>query len=77
MIACWKGIIEEINFWGSIMPLVNNENIDLEIPSFRSSKWPQKFKTAKNSKLPKLPDNCFELVGKGGWPLISTWIKIS
>jgi hypothetical protein len=31
-------------------------------------------KTAKNSKLPKLPENCFEPVGKGGWPLISTWI---
>jgi hypothetical protein len=35
---------------------------------------PQKLKTAKNSKLPKLPENCFEPVGKGGWPLISTWI---
>jgi hypothetical protein len=34
-------------------------------------------KTAKNSKLPKLPDNYFELVGKGGWPSISTWIRIS
>jgi hypothetical protein len=33
-------------------------------------------KTAKNSKLPKLSENCFEPVGKGGWPLISTWIKI-
>ena len=32
-------------------------------------------KTAKTSKLPKLPKNCFELVGKGGWPLISTWIN--
>jgi hypothetical protein len=32
-------------------------------------------KTAKNSKLPKLPENCFEPVGKGGWPLISTWIR--
>jgi hypothetical protein len=31
-------------------------------------------KTAKNSKLPKLLENCFERVGKGGWPLISTWI---
>jgi len=31
-------------------------------------------KTAKNSKLPKLPENYFEPVGKGGWPLISTWI---
>jgi hypothetical protein len=32
-------------------------------------------KTAKNSKLPKLPENCFEPVGKGGWPPISTWIN--
>jgi hypothetical protein len=31
-------------------------------------------KTAKNSKLPKLSENCFEPVGKGGWPPISTWI---
>jgi hypothetical protein len=31
-----------------------------------------KVKTAKNSKL---PENCFELVEKGGWPLISTWIN--
>jgi hypothetical protein len=44
-------------------------------PSFRPSKWPRKFKTAKNSKLPKLSENCFELVGKGGWPPISTWIN--
>jgi hypothetical protein len=33
-----------------------------------------KVKTAKNSKLPKLPKKCFELVGKGGWPPISTCI---
>jgi hypothetical protein len=32
-------------------------------------------KTAKNSKLPKLSENCFEPVGKGGWPPISTWIN--
>jgi hypothetical protein len=32
-------------------------------------------KTAKNSKLPKLPERCFEPVGKGGWPPISIWIK--
>jgi hypothetical protein len=31
-------------------------------------------KTAKNSKLPKLPEKCFEPVGKSGWPLISIWI---
>jgi hypothetical protein len=32
-------------------------------------------KTAKNSKLPKLSENCFEPVGRDGWPLISTWIN--
>jgi hypothetical protein len=31
-------------------------------------------KPAKNSKLPKLPENYFEPVGKGGCPPISTWI---
>jgi hypothetical protein len=35
-----------------------------------------KVKTAKNSKLPKLSENCFEPVGKGGWPPISIWINI-
>jgi hypothetical protein len=33
-----------------------------------------KVKTAKNSKLPKMSENCFEPVGKGGWPPISIWI---
>jgi hypothetical protein len=74
MIARWKGIIEEIHFGGSIMPLDIIENLDLEKPSFSPSKWPRKLKTAKNSKLPKLLENCFEPVGKGGWPPISTWI---
>jgi len=32
-------------------------------------------KTAKNSKWPKLLENSFEPVGKGGWPPISIWIK--
>jgi hypothetical protein len=32
----------------------------------------RKLKTAKNSKL---PENYFETIGKGGWPLISTWIN--
>jgi hypothetical protein len=32
-------------------------------------------KTAKNSKLSKLSENYFELVGKGGWPPISIWIN--
>jgi hypothetical protein len=74
VIARWKGIIEEIHFGGSIMPLAIIENLDLKKPSFRPSKWPRKLKPAKNSKLPKLPENCFEPVGKGGWPPISTWI---
>jgi hypothetical protein len=74
VIARWKGIIEEIHFGGSIMPLAIIENLNLKKPSFRPSKWPRKLKPAKNSKLPKLPENCFEPVGKGGWPPISTWI---
>jgi hypothetical protein len=36
---------------------------------------PSKLKTAKNSKLPKLPETCFGPVGEGGWPPISTWIN--
>jgi hypothetical protein len=75
VIARWKGIVEEIHFGGSIMPLAIIENLDLKKPSFRPSKWPRKLKPAKNSKLPKLPENCFEPVGKGGWPPISTWIN--
>jgi hypothetical protein len=75
MIARWKGIIKEIHFGGSIMPLDIIEKIYPKKPSFRPSKWPRKVKTAKNSKLPKLPENCFEPVGKGGWPPISTWIN--
>jgi hypothetical protein len=51
------------------------ENLDLEKPSFGPSKWPRKLKPAKNSKLPKWPENCFEPFGNGGWPPISTWIN--
>jgi hypothetical protein len=47
MIARWKGIIEEIHFGGSIMPLAIIENIDPEKPSFRPSKWPRKLKLLK------------------------------
>jgi hypothetical protein len=47
------------------------ERLDPKKDSFR----PQKSKTTKNSKLPKLSENYFEPVGKGGWPPISTWIK--
>jgi len=54
------------------MPLDIIENLDLEKPSFGPSKWSRKLKTAKNSKLPKLPEHCFELVKKGRWPSIYT-----
>jgi hypothetical protein len=47
VIARWKGIIEEIHFGGSIMPLDIIEEIDTEKPSFRPSKWPQKLKLLK------------------------------
>jgi hypothetical protein len=76
VIARWKGIVEEIHFGGSIMSLAIIENLDLEKPSFGPSKWPRKLKPAKNSKLPKWTENCFEPFGNGGWPLISTWIII-
>jgi hypothetical protein len=76
MIARWKGIIKDIHFGGSIIPSSIIENLDPEKPSFRPSKWPSKVNIAKNSKLPKLSENCFEPIGKGGWPLISTWIIV-
>jgi hypothetical protein len=47
MIACWKGIFEEIHFGDSIMPSNVIENIDPEKPSFRPSKWPRKLKLLK------------------------------
>jgi hypothetical protein len=72
VIAHWKGIIEEINFGGSIIPLDMIENLYLKNPSFGPSKWPWKLKTTKNSKLPKLPENYFEPARKGGWPPMST-----
>jgi hypothetical protein len=56
------------------MPSPIFQNLDLEKPSFGPSKWPQKLKPAKNSKLPKLLENYFEPFEKGGWPPISTWI---
>jgi hypothetical protein len=74
VIARWKGIVKEIHFGESIMPSAIIENLDLEKPSFGPSKWPRKLKPAKNSKLPKWPENCFEPFGKGGWSPISTWI---
>jgi hypothetical protein len=59
------------------MPSTIIENLDLEKPSFGPSKWPRKLKPAKNSKLPKLPESCFEPFGKVGWPPISSWINLA
>jgi hypothetical protein len=56
-------------------PLAIIEELDPEKPSFRPSKWPQKFRNRKTAKNSKLPENCFEPVGIGGWPPISTWIN--
>jgi hypothetical protein len=47
VIACWKGIVKEIHFWGSIMPSTIIEELDPEKPSFRPSKWPLKLKLLK------------------------------
>ena len=47
MIAHWKGIIEDIHFWGSIMASVIIEKLDPEKYSFRPSKWPRKLKLLK------------------------------
>jgi hypothetical protein len=78
MIAHWKGIIKEIYFRGNIkgtsifqtfFPKKHRLEPQNSSESFRTQK------IAKNSKLPKLSENCFELVGKGGWPSISTWIN--
>jgi hypothetical protein len=51
------------------------EVIDPEKPSFRPSKWPQKFRNQKTAKNSKLPEDCLEPVGIGGWPPISTWMN--
>jgi hypothetical protein len=79
MIARWKGIIEEIHFGGSMIPLSIIENINIENPSFRPSKWPQKLKPAKNSKL----QNCQKTilseskkVGGHRYPPISALTKV-
>jgi hypothetical protein len=47
VIAHWKGIIEEIHFGESIISFIIIEEIYIEKPSFRPSKWPQKLKLLK------------------------------
>jgi hypothetical protein len=77
VIARWKGIIEEIHFGDSIMPLAIIEELDPEKPSFRPSKWPRKLKLLKIVNCQNCQKNYFEPVGKGGWPSISIWITYS
>ena len=71
MIACWKGIIDEIHFRQNIE---GTSILQTFFPKRHhlGLKTAPEVKTAKNSKLPKLPENCFEPDGKGGWPPIST-----
>jgi hypothetical protein len=40
-----------------------------------SQNGPKSLGIEKNAKNSKLPENCFEPVGIGGWPPISTWIN--
>jgi hypothetical protein len=72
MIDHWKGIVEEIHFGGNIevtciFLTILPKNLRLGPQNDSGSE-----KLLKNSKLPKLLENCFEPVGKGGWPPIST-----
>ena len=67
VIARWKGIVEEIHFGGSIMPLAIIENLDLKKTSFMPSKWSRKWKPAENSKLPKWPKKIF-------WGIWKRWV---
>jgi hypothetical protein len=59
---------------------VQSEPLDIievlyhEKHSFRSSKCPQNFRNRKTAKNSKFPEHCFDLVGIGGGPLISTCI---
>jgi hypothetical protein len=73
VIAPWKDLSEDY----IIFDKMKFCNIPQKT-SFRASKRLQNFrtrKTAKNSKLPKMSECCFEPVGKGGWPPISIWIN--
>jgi hypothetical protein len=74
-ISRWKGIIKEIHFWGSIDSFGYHCGSQSPKNSFSPSKWPQKFRNRKTDKNSKLLEDCFERIGIGGWPSISTWIN--
>ena len=68
MIARWKGIVKEINFWGSMIPLAIIDNPDPEKPSFRPSKWFQKLKLLKIVNCQKIVLSQLEKVGGHRYP---------
>jgi hypothetical protein len=79
VIDCWKGIIDDIHFGGSIMFFSIIENIDPEKPSFRPSKWPRKLKLLKIVNC----QNCqktvlsqLEMVGDHRYPSGSTMYQV-
>jgi hypothetical protein len=76
----FKWCIHFKNFMCGIAQQRVGDVIIIEVPnrektSFRPSKWPRKFKNRKIVKISKLPKNCFEPVGQGGWPSRSSWIN--
>jgi hypothetical protein len=75
-IARWKGINEGIHFGGPIRAL----NLSLRFPIAKKrclgpQNSPESLGSEKTAKHSKLPKNCFEIVGIGGWPQISTYIR--
>jgi hypothetical protein len=75
IIAHWKGIVEEIHFrCNDEGNCINCKPIFPKKHHLGTQNSP-KVKTAKNTKLPKLLENCFESARKVGWPPISTWIN--
>jgi hypothetical protein len=70
-ISQWKYLSKEYNFFMRKFGACKiPEKRHLGPQNGSGSSGPEK--TAKNSKLPKLSESCFEPAGKGGWPPIST-----
>jgi hypothetical protein len=76
MIAQWKYLSKDYNSCKKFMMKFYDRNIPQKrrLGPQNNSRSSGPEKTAKNSKLSKLLESCFEPVGKGGWPPISTWI---
>jgi hypothetical protein len=65
------------SFWGSIIPLAIIEDLDPKKNFHLGPQMALKVKTDKNSKLPKLSENSFKSVGKGGDACINKMAPIS